>query len=174
MVPPAASSRNPFFIRSLVPSRRVCLCPPPLLVCRNPFFIRSLVPSRGQPKWTVIGGWSCRNPFFIRSLVPSRRKPHLHLPQTSEVAIPSSSGHWFLPPQATHIQTPTQWCRNPFFIRSLVPSLSNFEGRKERSPCRNPFFIRSLVPSCARAAPLHTKSVSRNPFFIRSLVPSSL
>gem|GEM_PF-3414897 len=62
------------------------------------------------------------------------------------VAIPSSSGHWFLQDHEPGAPPPVGGGRNPFFIRSLVPSPRGQE--KQPSPKRrNPFFIRSLVPS---------------------------
>ena len=89
--------RNPFFIRSMVPSGTGCFCNLPDgfksqslfhqvngsfsenvnkrnitdYPCRNPFFIRSMVPS---PCWLCMDMMGCgrRNPFFIRSMVPSQ------------------------------------------------------------------------------------------------------
>ena len=62
-----------------------------------------------------------------------------------DVAIPSSSGQSF---QLKKQQGDTEKMisRNPFFIRSIVPT--KITGvNKALEICRNPFFIRSIVPT---------------------------
>ncbi len=111
------------------------------------------------------------------------------------VSIPSSSGQWcqlFLP----HRKAVAPRGFNPFFIRSVVPTV-NCPYCAERGRSRfNPFFIRSVVPTlhCAQRCQHENKfqsllhqvsganlqstdllllrTIRFNPFFIRSVVPT--
>ena len=157
---------------------------------RNPFFIRSIVPTqKGKP--LIIKAWR-RNPFFIRSIVPTESE--FADPHVTKVAIPSSSGQSFqrlpdpepgvfylgrnpffirsiVPTTAAMLcSSPRASCRNPFFIRSIVPT-SQTLGIPNNGICRNPFFIRSIVPTWENKKESAGR-LSRNPFFIRSIVPT--
>ena len=88
----AKNSRNPFFIRSSIPSRVYSPVNEPVLERRNPFFIRSSIPSKPG----ILHAY--RNPKsqsllhqVIYSVVEGGRIVH----ETHPVAIPSSSGHLF-------------------------------------------------------------------------------
>ncbi len=86
------------------------------------------------------------------------------------VSIPSSSGHWFPRTMDTRNQN-RMTCFNPFFIRSLVPTLSCRAPRQTGNGV-------SIPSSSGHWFPLFQRDVSSprifcfNPFFIRSLVPT--
>ena len=92
---PAKHRRNPFFIRSIVPTKNLTPHPIVVRVGRNPFFIRSIVPTLKDPTNYLVGKLG-RNPFFIRSIVPTWTY-YLDVQRIRRVAIPSSSGQSFQP-----------------------------------------------------------------------------
>ena len=137
---------------------------------RNPFFIRSIVPTwLGTSKQKAVKPWR-RNPFFIRSIVPTEgvldnsgvqglSQSLLHQVNRSnrlkrcpsfgrrKVAIPSSSG------QSFQRESKSRVSRRPGTVsQSLLHQVNR--SNQNRTPvytgvprCRNPFFIRSIVPT---------------------------
>ena len=158
---------------------------------RNPFFIRSIlptrtaVPRRGNPEIVAIPSSSGQ----------SFQQPSPRSWQSVEsVAIPSSSGQSFQQCQ-TKIIMLLLGCRNPFFIRSILPTPDSHSIPQpvERSqsllhqvnPSNEwlddsqpfPFFVAIPSSSGQSFQHIHRHKVgfpfpSRNPFFIRSILPT--
>ena len=140
-------------------------------VCFNPFFIRSILPtlawamnkvvivevsipsSSGQSfQLTIDLKWRLRipagfNPFFIRSILPTlgHHRPSV---RCGDVSIPSSSGQSFQPLAGTAAGI---WLErisfNPFFIRSILPTVHGANYKPGDLIGFNPFFIRSILPT---------------------------
>ena len=85
---------------------------------RNPFFIRSIVPTnRGSTSpWTA----SCRNPFFIRSIVPTSVSLWFHEDINGSQSLLHQVNRSNEPRR--YNTAVIRICRNPFFIRSIVPT----------------------------------------------------
>ena len=135
-----------------------------------------------------------RNPFYIRSMIPTLAKL-LPMQRSDFVAIPSTSGQWFLLEIPTSIDT-TVNRRNPFYIRSMIPTyriiaLNDFGDmsqsllhqvndsyyirthRKNNAwQSRNPFYIRSMIPTRENRNDGISPTEGRNPFYIRSMIPT--
>ncbi len=183
---------NPFFIRSVVPSQHrysgkataagvsipsssgQWFHPCPSLSDRpgvggfNPFFIRSVVPSiireLERRNWQVVSIPSSSGQWF--HLLPSWWGKN----RAVLVSIPSSSGQWFHLRKHGHQVSPSD-SFNPFFIRSVVPSMMMIPGLADRLSVSIPsssgqWFHQSVTRSN------NARFWSFNPFFIRSVVPS--
>src|SRR3972149_1548447 len=87
------------------------------------------------------------------------------------VAIPSSSGLFFQLTALIWSLIVIGVCRNPFFIRSLLPT-KKLDIYEIDGTGRNPFFIRSLLPT-GETGGKEEGETGRNPFFIRSLLPTA-
>ena len=162
------SGRNPFFIRSIVPTQRNWEVGGIMWVSRNPFFIRSIVPTDETitiPKLAQI----CRNPFFIRSIVPTCGALYGYQ-YPLDVAIPSSSGQSFQPELSKT-------------NRKALPRSQSLLHQVNRSNAENGHIdianemSQSLLHQVNRSNYIlayrdPSGEFRRNPFFIRSIVPT--
>jgi len=138
------SSRNPFFIRSFVPTFPRPIFPGPIFLVAIPSSSGHLFPPF-QGRSFQGRSFRGRNPFFIRSFVPTRRMK-MTRDEITRVAIPSSSGHLFplFPgPIFPGPIFPSQSLLHQV-ICSHLPAMPHLLLRRLR---RNPFFIRSFVPT---------------------------
>ncbi len=90
-----------------------------------------------------------RNPLFIRSFLPTRRRRTPRCARSRTVAIPYSSGHSFQQEIKFESLEELVDCRNPLFIRSILPTIVTRRVRRRKLKSRNPLFIRSILPTIA-------------------------
>ncbi len=101
----------------------------------------------GSPSASSVHPELVEGQSLLHQVSGANRECKLRTPKRIKVSIPSSSGQWCQ-------RLPLEWQRrrrngfNPFFIRSVVPTIKFWVSFMDRFAQRfNPFFIRSVVPT---------------------------